>query len=59
MRLIISLAFDLSFLSDSWTKFLILVRKVDAIFAEYDKTNTLGCALAIVKDGKNNLRKRL
>jgi CubicO group peptidase (beta-lactamase class C family) len=29
-----------------------LTRKVDAIFAEYDKTNTPGCALAILKDGK-------
>lgn len=52
MRLIISLALIyLSFpthgqIPDS------LVRKVDAIFAEYDKTNTPGCALAIVKDGK-------
>jgi len=26
--------------------------KVDAIFAEYDKTNSPGCALAILKDGK-------
>ncbi len=29
-----------------------LVKKVDAIFAEYDKTNSPGCALAIVKNGK-------
>ena len=29
-----------------------LVRKVDAIFADYDKTNSPGCALAILKDGK-------
>jgi CubicO group peptidase (beta-lactamase class C family) len=29
-----------------------LVKKVDAIFAEYDKTNSPGCALAILKDGK-------
>lgn len=29
-----------------------LSRKVDAIFAEYDKTNSPGCALAILKDGK-------
>ncbi len=29
-----------------------VVRKVDAIFAEYDKTNSPGCALAILKDGK-------
>ncbi len=29
-----------------------LSKKVDAIFAEYDKTNSPGCALAIVKDGK-------
>ncbi len=29
-----------------------LSKKVDAIFAEYDKTNSPGCALAILKDGK-------
>ena len=29
-----------------------LLKKVDAIFAEYDKTNSPGCALAILKDGK-------
>lgn len=29
-----------------------LKRKVDTIFIEYDKTNSPGCALAIVKDGK-------
>jgi len=29
-----------------------LAKKVDAIFAEYDKTNSPGCALAILKDGK-------
>lgn len=29
-----------------------LSRKIDAIFAEYDKTNSPGCALAIMKDGK-------
>ncbi len=29
-----------------------LSKKVDAIFAEYDRTNSPGCALAIVKDGK-------
>lgn len=29
-----------------------LVKKIDAIFAEYDKVNSPGCALAILKDGK-------
>lgn len=29
-----------------------LMKKVDAVFAEYDKTNSPGCALAILKDGK-------
>ncbi len=29
-----------------------LAKKVDSIFAEYDKTNSPGCALAILKDGK-------
>ncbi len=29
-----------------------LVKKVDYIFAAYDKTNSPGCALAILKDGK-------
>ncbi|GAB3806794.1 hypothetical protein GCM10028819_42840 [Spirosoma humi] len=29
-----------------------LTKKIDAVFAEYDKTNTPGCALAILKDGK-------
>lgn len=29
-----------------------LSKKVDAIFAEYDKTNSPGCALAILKNGK-------
>src|SRR4051794_2111531 len=29
-----------------------LSKKVDSIFAEYDKTNSPGCALAILKDGK-------
>lgn len=29
-----------------------LIKKVDIIFAEFDKTNTPGCALAILKDGK-------
>ena len=29
-----------------------LTKKVDAIFTEYDKTNSPGCALAILKDGK-------
>lgn len=29
-----------------------LKKKVDSIFAEYDKTNSPGCALAILKDGK-------
>ncbi len=29
-----------------------LARRVDFIFLEYDKTNTPGCALAILKDGK-------
>ena len=29
-----------------------LTKKVDSIFAEYDKTNSPGCALAILKDGK-------
>jgi len=29
-----------------------LSKKVDAIFAEYDKTNSPGCAVAILKDGK-------
>ncbi len=29
-----------------------LSKKVDAVFAEYDKTNSPGCALAILKDGK-------
>jgi CubicO group peptidase (beta-lactamase class C family) len=29
-----------------------LVKKVDAVFAEYDRTNSPGCALAILKDGK-------
>ena len=29
-----------------------LSKKVDAIFAEYDKTNSPGCALAILKEGK-------
>ena len=29
-----------------------LSKKVDAIFTEYDKTNSPGCALAILKDGK-------
>ena len=29
-----------------------LSKKVDVIFAEYDKTNSPGCALAILKDGK-------
>ena len=29
-----------------------LSKKVDAIFAEYDRTNSPGCALAILKDGK-------
>lgn len=29
-----------------------LVKKVDAIFSEYDRTNSPGCALAILKDGK-------
>lgn len=29
-----------------------LSKKVDAIFAEYNKTNSPGCALAILKDGK-------
>ncbi|MFZ9388607.1 MAG: serine hydrolase domain-containing protein [Chitinophagaceae bacterium] len=29
-----------------------LSKKIDAIFAEYDKTNSPGCALAILKDGK-------
>jgi len=29
-----------------------LSKKVDNIFAEYDKTNSPGCALAILKDGK-------
>lgn len=29
-----------------------IARKVDAVFAEYDKTNSPGCALAILKDGK-------
>jgi len=29
-----------------------LVKKVDAVFSEYDKTNSPGCALAILKDGK-------
>ena len=28
------------------------IKKVDAVFAEYDKTNSPGCALAILKDGK-------
>ena len=30
----------------------LLSKKVDAIFAEYDKTNSPGCNLAILKDGK-------
>ena len=29
-----------------------LTKRVDAVFAEYDKTNSPGCALAILKDGK-------
>lgn len=29
-----------------------LIKKIDAVFEEYDKTNSPGCALAIVKDGK-------
>jgi len=29
-----------------------LVKKVDSIFAKYDKTNSPGCALAILKNGK-------
>ncbi|WP_338876281.1 serine hydrolase domain-containing protein [Spirosoma sp. SC4-14] len=29
-----------------------LTQKIDAVFAEYDKTNTPGCALAILKEGK-------
>ncbi len=29
-----------------------LAKKVDAVFAEYDKTNSPGCALALLKDGK-------
>lgn len=29
-----------------------LSKKVDAIFADYDKTTSPGCALAILKDGK-------
>ncbi len=29
-----------------------LAKKVDSIFSEYDKTNSPGCALAILKDGK-------
>ncbi len=29
-----------------------LAKKVDSVFSEYDKTNTPGCALAILKDGK-------
>ncbi|MEO6313791.1 MAG: serine hydrolase domain-containing protein [Chitinophagaceae bacterium] len=29
-----------------------LVKKVDAIFAEYDNSSSPGCALAILKDGK-------
>ncbi len=29
-----------------------LTKKVDAVFLEYDKTNTPGCALAILKNGK-------
>jgi CubicO group peptidase (beta-lactamase class C family) len=28
------------------------VKKIDAIFSEYDRTNSPGCALAILKDGK-------
>lgn len=29
-----------------------LIKKIDAVFAEYDKSNTPGCALAILKEGK-------
>src|SRR4051812_2927815 len=29
-----------------------LSKKVDAVFAEYNKTDSPGCALAILKDGK-------
>lgn len=29
-----------------------LVRKIDSIFSKWDRTNSPGCALAIVKDGK-------
>lgn len=29
-----------------------VAKKVDSIFADYDKTNSPGCALAILKDGK-------
>jgi CubicO group peptidase (beta-lactamase class C family) len=29
-----------------------LIKKIDGVFAEYDKTNSPGCALAILKDGK-------
>lgn len=30
----------------------LLIKKVDGVFAEYEKTNSPGCALAILKDGK-------
>jgi CubicO group peptidase (beta-lactamase class C family) len=30
----------------------VMIRKVDAIFSPWDKTNGPGCALAILKDGK-------
>lgn len=29
-----------------------IIKKVDSIFSEYDKTNSPGCALAILKNGK-------
>ena len=34
-----------------------LTKKVDAIFAKYDKPNSPGCALAILKDGKTIYKK--
>jgi len=34
-----------------------LTRKVDSVFAKYDKPNSPGCALAILKDGKITYKK--